>query len=119
MKKRDIILVAVMILISLIAALLKKKKKKGDTVEIYKDNLLYGSYPLESDTIIRIDDPEGYDNVIEISNARVRMAEADCPQRLCVSCGWMDKSGESICCAPSRLLVMIRSEDGGYDAVTK
>ena len=46
------------------------------------------------------------------------MAEADCPDRLCVRRGPVRYAGETIICLPHKLVVTVRSGLSGYDAVT-
>ena len=118
MKKRDIILILAILLISLTGWAFAMPKGNGATVDVYIGEALYGSYDLDKDQTVSVVN-SGIVNVIEIADRRARMKEATCPNRICVECGWIDKSGESICCAPSKVLMIIRSDDGGYDAVTK
>ena len=119
MKKRDIILILAILLISLTGWTFTLPQDNGSTVDLYREDTLYGSYDLKADRIVTVESESGINNTIEIKDGRVRMIDATCPNRICVECGWIDKNGESICCAPAGLLVIIRGRDGGYDAVTK
>ena len=52
----------------------------------------------------------GY-NKIEIGNEKVRVIEADCPDKLDVRQGWISSPGEIIVCLPNKLVVMIDAEN--------
>ncbi len=52
----------------------------------------------------------GY-NKIEIGDERVRVIEADCPDKLDVKQGWISSPGEVIVCLPNRLVIKIVAED--------
>ena len=119
MKKRDIILILAILLVSLTCASFVMPHGEGAFVEVYSGNALFGSYDLNDEKTISVEGTNGIVNMIEIQNGRVRIRDATCPNRICVDCGWIDKSGESICCAPAGLLVKISGLEGDYDAVTK
>ncbi|SCG83742.1 hypothetical protein DW1_2177 [Proteiniborus sp. DW1] len=51
----------------------------------------------------------GY-NKIEIGDGKVRVIEADCPDKLDVKQGWISNQGEIIVCLPNRMVVEIKSE---------
>ncbi|MFS1126291.1 NusG domain II-containing protein, partial [Enterococcus faecalis] len=44
---------------------------------------------------------------------RVRIKEADCDDQICVRRGWATKNGETIVCLPHKLVIEVRSTDGG------
>ena len=48
---------------------------------------------------------------IEVRNGRVRVAEADCPNRICVRTGWRSSGGDVIVCVPNRTIVRILGND--------
>lgn len=49
----------------------------------------------------------GY-NLIEIGDERVRIIEADCPDKLDVKKGYISEVGEVIVCLPNKLIVEIK-----------
>ncbi|WP_234958763.1 NusG domain II-containing protein [Sporanaerobacter sp. PP17-6a] len=53
----------------------------------------------------------GY-NLIEIGDKKVRVIEADCPDKLDVKQGYISKPGETIVCLPNRLIIEIKGENG-------
>ncbi len=69
---------------------------------------------------VRFDTPHGY-NVLRIADGRVRITEADCPDKLCVLTGWRQQIGQVIVCLPHRFIVRIVGDSGAgekLDGVT-
>lgn len=60
-------------------------------------------------------DKDGDENLIQVKGKRIRIKEADCKDQVCVRRGWIDQSGETIVCLPHKLLIEIKSSDGGED----
>jgi heptaprenyl diphosphate synthase len=44
---------------------------------------------------------------VEVRGGRVRVVEADCPNRICVRAGWRSREGEVIVCVPNRTVIRI------------
>lgn len=53
---------------------------------------------------------------VEVDGARVRIREADCPDRLCVRTGWLSRPLQSAVCLPARVTVSVEG-DSEMDAV--
>ena len=109
MKKREIILAAVIILAALLlwGIFRLTGRSGGDLLRITVDNEQYGEYPLNQDQTIRINDT----NVCEIRNGTVRMTAADCPDHLCIRQGEISSEYASIVCLPNRVVVEVVSDD--------
>lgn len=61
----------------------------------------------------------GEGNTIQISGGSVRMIHADCPDKVCVKTGAISLSGQSIVCAPNRVVItIVGSSDTDYDVRT-
>lgn len=65
---------------------------------------------------IDIETDFGY-NKIEIGDEKVRVIEADCPDKLDVKQGWISNQGEVIVCLPNRLIIEIKSEKEQYNEI--
>ena len=61
---------------------------------------------------------QGRTNLIEICDSRIRVAEADCPDQLCVQMGWLQNSGLPIVCLPNRLVIQYAQSLDGLDAIS-
>ena len=59
-------------------------------------------------------------NMIVMDNGRVRIAEADCPDQLCVRTGWVSVAPQQIVCLPYRVVIRIISATWpDIDEITK
>lgn len=56
---------------------------------------------------IAIESKYGY-NLIEIGDEKVRVIEANCPDKIDVKQGFISKIGESIICLPNRMVIEIK-----------
>ncbi len=56
---------------------------------------------------------------IVLSQTGVRVAEADCPDKLCVKTGEISRAGEAAACVPNRVVVSLKRAAGtdAYDGV--
>ena len=66
----------------------------------------------------RVEGADGFD-LVEIDGRRVRIAEADCPDQVCVRTGWITRAGQAAVCLPNRVVVKLvgARADGGVDAI--
>ena len=120
MKKRDLILIVALMIISAAGVLALYRNDQGGAAYVYVGGNLYGRYDLSEVTDIHIDNGNGLVNDISISDGKVYMKNATCPNKLCMKCGAISRNNESICCAPAGILITVRSDEGSeYDAITK
>lgn len=75
----------------------------GTRAEITIDGTIYGVYDLDTPQII----DTGTGNILEIKDGRIRMTDADCPDRLCLHEAAAGRTGETIVCLPHKLSVRI------------
>lgn len=54
-------------------------------------------------------------NVITVEQGRIRVSEADCPDRVCVDQGWISDGTVPIVCLPHRLMIQIKGGGGELD----
>lgn len=111
-KKGDIVILCIAVLVSGIALWFLQHGSAGASVRI-TENGNVSEYSLDEDRTIECRG-KGY-NVIRIENGAVHMAEADCPDQICVKKGTVYKNGEMIICLPNDLFVEIR---GGEEKET-
>jgi len=75
--------------------------------------------PLYIDRLLQIDGPDG-GTLVEIQGGRVRVKEAHCKNRLCVSEGWVSRG--VIVCLPNKIVVFIggskKDRQRGIDAIS-
>lgn len=54
--------------------------------------------------------PGKYDETVRAEKGRIRFKEADCPDKICVKTGWLEKPGDTAVCLPNRAVVTIVDE---------
>lgn len=116
MTKWDKYLIIFVLIISVIGLYLVQSKatNKGTLyVKISVDGEEYKKIsmgPNMDGKTLEINTQFGY-NKLEFGEDRVRVIEADCPDKLDVKQGWISKTGEVIVCLPNRLVIELISED--------
>ncbi len=56
---------------------------------------------------------------VQTREGKVRVAEAGCPNRICVRTGWRNRAGDIIVCVPNRMVVRILGQEpAGIQGVT-
>lgn len=89
----------------------------GGKVELVSDGQVVRTVDLHSaaDEVFSVT-YNGKTNTIEIKDGKIRVADAECPDRTCVHMGWLKGAGVPIVCLPNHLV--IRTADAGdVDAV--
>lgn len=112
---RDLSLILVLLLIGLgLLLFMRSRGEEGgyaslkvNGVEISRHSLfLEGTFPLNGGT-----------NILEVKGNRVRLIDADCPDKLCVRQGWIQYTGQCITCLPNKLTVTIVGGDDSVELV--
>lgn len=65
-----------------------------------------------------VEDGAGGYNVVTVEPGRIRVADANCPDRVCVHYGWLERSRIPILCVPHKLMIRIVGAGDGPDAVS-
>ena len=112
MKKKDIFLVIGIIFVIIILFIVNniKNNKKSEAIEIYINNKLYRSIPIDEDEDLKIEGEFGY-NYIKIHDNGVEITEASCPDKVCVESGFISKPSERIVCMPNKVVIKIKASD--------
>lgn len=110
-RKKDLILIAVIIMMAAVSALLIAftQREAGVTVRITIDGELYGEYSLSGNQSVSIDETLGYNRLV-IENDSAYMAEADCPDKYCMNYKPISNGGETIICLPHKLVAEVVGE---------
>ena len=105
--RNDIVLVAVLLLLGgALALFLWLTRQAGGTVAVQIDGETVMELPLGED--IQIVLGEGaHSNTLVIRDGKAQVAEASCPDRICVRQGAVQYAGESIVCLPHKLVVTV------------
>lgn len=116
MKKNDWIMIAAVVAIAavVIAFQFFGKEKGVGTVEIQVNGEIYGTYSLNEEQKVEINDT----NELEIKDGTAEMTWADCPDQVCVHHKEISRDGESIICLPNEVVIsIVGGEVSELDAV--
>lgn len=111
-SKYDIILIAFIVFFSLVFMLRinqgRFKQASGSGIAlIYQKDKLLEKVDLKKDGIVNILDGQMQ---IEVKKGKIRVIKADCPQHVCINMGWVKYSGQTIVCAPNKVIIEIASK---------
>ena len=119
-RKADAFLLALVLGLSVCFALWGWAQKPGVAAVVNAEGkTLYriALQPGMKRTEYRVETPWGH-NLVVAENGTIAIAEADCPDHLCVGMGPIEKAGQAIVCLPHRVSVAI--EGGGvWDAISR
>ena len=82
--------------------------------DIYQDGELLTSIPLDGvDAPYRfiVTGENGCVNELEVRSDSIGMVSTDCPDKLCVHQGFIDRPGLPIVCLPNKLVIQLRQAD--------
>lgn len=112
MKKREVIFAIIILMLAGVLFLVfewtgqTNGEPDGQQVRIMVAGEEYGTYALEEDREIEVQQSDGYNKII-IENGVVYMEDADCPDKYCVQQGRIHNQRQTIVCLPHRLVVEI------------
>ena len=122
MRQRILIAVAVVVFVAGIACclLLLFAPPKQSKVLIKRDNEVLYSLDLSTEKNRTFVIPYGdSSNTIEIKDGRIRVKEAQCPDKTCVHTGWLSSSAMPIVCLPNHLVISFADSEGEVDAIAE
>ena len=120
--KNDMIFIGVLLMvgIAVLFAFSLHREMGSSWVIVTCDGEEYGRYCLKEDQTVEITDAKGQvTNVLVIAEGKADMAEADCPDKLCMKQKAISKNRENIICLPNNIVLQIANQDESeLDAVT-
>ncbi len=123
--KGDFILIVVIVVLGLAVLVYNRvvvpKGGVGSLVLVEIEGQVVDEFELSTDLAPRrIESKHGF-NVVEIVEGEVRVAEANCPDLLCVHTGWRQHAGQVIVCLPHYFVLRIvgdHEDQGSLDGFT-
>ena len=114
LKTRTWIIVIAAAVLALIAlsVLLLTARGEGTVVQVIQDGTVLREIDLsrvKEPYSFNVEAPDGGSNRIEVEPGRIRVADADCPDKICISQGWLSDQSVPIVCLPHRLIIKLRS----------
>ena len=78
----------------------------GTQIEIMQNGTVLYTFNLTEaqDQVLEIE-YDGRINTVQIENGRIRMLEAECPDKTCVHMGWLNAGSMPIVCLPNHLSI--------------
>ena len=107
-----ILIASVALLLIALSAFLLTSRSEGTVVQVIQDGTVLQEIDLSrvrEPYSFEVEAPDGGVNRIEVEPGRIRVADADCPDRICVSQGWLSDQSVPIVCLPHRLIIKLRS----------
>jgi hypothetical protein len=113
MKKNDWIIIGIVLLIAgsvYIWNMISEKNQSDERyADIYYNGELYERVNVNEQKTVTIETDIGK-NVIQIDHGKVTMIEADCPDKVCLNTGTIEKVNRSIVCLPNKVHVQITGD---------
>ncbi|MDR3589329.1 MAG: NusG domain II-containing protein [Negativicutes bacterium] len=124
LTRADKILIGVLIVASVGGIGLNMAALSGggsQEARVYKEGKLVETIPLRPGyrQEVRLGGTEHY-NLIMAEDGRIRVADADCPDQICVRTGWISVAPQQIVCLPYRVVIKLESSaPPDLDDITK
>ncbi len=107
-KKGDIALILCTLLLAAALLLLWPAPGGELTAVVMQDGKVLHRIALNGiEKPIEIEVDGAYHNHIIAENGRIRFESADCPDKICVNTGWLNRAGQSAACLPNKTLIVI------------
>ncbi|MGN0322901.1 MAG: NusG domain II-containing protein [Oliverpabstia sp.] len=92
----------------------------GTQVNIVQDGIVLYTFDLNTtqDQTLEIE-YEGRINTVQIENGKIRMLEAECPDKTCIHMGWLSSRAMPIICLPNHLSIEYAESEVDVDAVIR
>lgn len=115
-KKGDIAVIAVIFAVAGLFAMWQSLTSEKLTAVVTVDGEIIETVDLSKEEK-RIIAPETKPKVeIAVENGKIYFISAECTDKLCISCGKLEKKGDTAVCLPSKTVVTVIGSD--VDAVT-
>jgi hypothetical protein len=123
LKPLDYVVIIVLVIITLgssaVVFINSHKAYDEKYVEISVKGKLYKKLPLDnnSNETITVESELGK-NVVQITNGKVRITEATCPDKICIEDGAISNPGGMLVCLPNKVVVQIKGQNAETDSLS-
>ena len=116
LKKGDLIVISVIVVAALLFAIFGRHDTAKPIAEISVDGKTVQTVDLSAVTDkIEIRPNDDYNVLIVAENGKIRFEHSDCKDKLCISSGELEKSGDVAVCLPAKTVITVTGSD--IDAV--
>jgi len=110
-SKFDAILIGLVLFFSVVSIfwITQRHREESSSAKkalIYQNNKLLEQVELDKDKSITLFDGRIQ---IEVKAGKIKIIKSDCPQHICVNMGWIRYSGQTIVCAPNKVVIEVKS----------
>ena len=109
MTRNDLILIVTLMIVALVPLLPVPCCLFPAKAVVKVDGSIVREINLSADETFTVETVNGR-NVVEIRGGKISVTAADCPDKICVRTGAINRSGEVIACVPHKLLIEIASD---------
>jgi len=103
-----LLIIGAVLLLAVVGLLVVQSvREEGAQVVITWNGEVDGTYPLDEDKTFVFEGENGGYNVVTIEDGFVFMAEANCPDQVCVNHGPTNQTADPIVCLPNKLVVEV------------
>ncbi len=115
-----ILIIAVIFSAGVVCSVIVLNMPKKNTVQIKSGGKVLYTFDLgkEKDRTFDVTTADGR-NTIEIKDGKIRVKDADCPDKTCVRMGWLRSGAMPIVCLPHDLIIAFTDDDSGVDAIAE
>ena len=114
LARNDVIFIAILLIVCAVGMFyLFVLRDSGNTVKVMVDGEIYGTYSLSdniTEDIITGDNGTNINRFV-ISDGKVYMENASCPDGICVAHRAIFRDGESIVCLPNKVVITVFTEN--------
>ena len=114
MKKHFVLIIicSAVFIAAAVSSVVMLNASPGDIVKIKSNGeLLYTIDLSKSPNRTIFVEYNGKENTLEIKDHKIRVLEADCPDKVCVNTGWLDSPAIPIICLPNKLIIEFENND--------
>ncbi len=123
LTKIDKFIIAAIIIAALASfplAMSASSSANGSKLAVYRDGKKIISADLGVNKSYKIKGQDGGYCILQIKNSEARIVKSTCPQKICQKQGRVSQGGQTIICAPMRLMYKIESQSANsLDAVNE
>lgn len=121
MKNKVLIAICILLFLAgLIGSAIVLLSPQGTQANVVQDGTVLYRFDLSNTENQTIDITyEGRINTIQIEDGKIRVSDADCPDKTCVHMGWLEAGALPIVCLPNHLVIEFSNTEEGIDAVIR
>lgn len=105
-NRRELLIILTIAALAAASAAYMRFRSGRDSYAIIECGDISKSVSLDKDGLFSID---GINALFEVQDGKIRIKEAECPDKICERTGYIGSPGQSIICVPERITVTVRN----------